>query len=154
MKRIVLIFVFVFIGIVTAWAQALPFKDSGSVEGILRKVEVTGNDTIPVILICGTHVYFIVEFVALTAINGADVDLEGYFIYNGIPMLLPTNRESLGGGPSMMKYGDNVKYLIRLGIPKDYPAVNMLIRLILKNQASGNVIISFDLPVSIKEKDS
>lgn len=79
MKNKLLLFVFTFIGITNVWAQSLPFKDSGSEEGKIVKVEVTGNTSIPLIFICGTHVYFTVEFDSYTMINGASVELEGYF---------------------------------------------------------------------------
>ena len=58
MKKIVLFIVFTFVGIVTTWAQTLPFKDSGSKEGKITKVEVTNNVDLPLTFIRGFHVYF------------------------------------------------------------------------------------------------
>lgn len=54
----------------------------------------------------------------------------------------------------MIKKGDRVKYLIRLNIAEDFPPISIVIRLVLRNQVSKNVIISFDLPVSIERGDS
>lgn len=151
MKKIVLFIVFAFVGIVATWAQALPFKDNGSVEGKITKVEVTNNVGLPLTFIRGSHVYFTVEFEALTTINGGDVDLEGYFFYQGAGAILPVNKNCLEGGPSMIKKGDSVKYLIRVNIPKDFPLIYITINLVLKNKATGNVIISFNMPVLIKD---
>ena len=80
-----------------------------------------------------------------------NVDLEGYFFYQGVGAILPINKNCLEGGPSMIKEGDNVKYLIRVNIAKDFPLNSITIRLVLKNKATGNVIISFDMPVLLKD---
>lgn len=56
MKEIMLLFVFVLAGISTVLSQSIPYTDSGSKDGAIQMVEVTGSNTVPIMLRRGTHV--------------------------------------------------------------------------------------------------
>ncbi len=138
----------VFGGIVVSNAQYLPYKDTGSIEGKIISVEVTGNSTTPLVLKKGTHVIFTINFRLLEAISG-NVSVKCSFSIGGVPVPLPVVTDPFGATPA----GTEIEYLLRLNINNNMPPLRGVIKIEIVNNATGKTIISFEMPAEIVENN-
>lgn len=152
MKKVLLALVLVVAGINLAMVEDIPYTDSGSELGKIVEIKTTGSvSNKKVVIEEGEKVEFQIKYEARTDILGGTIQVKCYLHIGNASISIPIKFQPFQN----LEKGKTYLYTVNINIPKNYPSIeSATLRIKFTSETPSGTIISFNVPVTIKGKNS
>ena len=132
--------------VTTSVASDVKFKDCGSTEGIVSKLDITPCESQPCVFHKGTNVTATVIFTPKETVTNSTIKVYGIL---GVTVLFLSADGCKDHGLSCpLKPNVEVKLVVKLPVLKEYPSIALVVKFELED-LDDKMVFCLELPVSI-----